>query len=149
MLKVRCQAHATVDAKGRLAMPAALRHACKEADVGYLVLTFHRGSVWGMTRDDFEQKVERRLEDQDPFAADVLDFTHALLATAQDVRIDGNGRINIPPLLRDLAGLDKDVVVSSLLNRIEIWDRAAWEERFKTALERTAKLGGMPRGESW
>ena len=97
---------------------------------------------------DFEQRVERRLEEQDPFAEEVLDWAHALLATAQDVRVDGNGRLLIPPMLRELAQLDRDIVVSSLLNRIEIWDKESWETRFKTALERTSKARGMPRKDA-
>ena len=54
MLKVRCQANATLDAKGRIALPAPLKRATVEAEVTHLVLTYHKGAVWGMTRDDFE-----------------------------------------------------------------------------------------------
>lgn len=149
MLKVRCQANATLDPKGRLALPAPLKRALGESDVSQLVLAFHKGAVWGMTPQDFEEQVERRLEQQDPFAADVLDFAHAMLSTAQDVKVDNNGRILLPPILRKLAGLDREIVVSSLLSRVEIWDAQAWEQRFQVALERAGAANGMPRGEAW
>lgn len=148
MLKVRCQAHATLDDKGRLALPAALRRAFGEANVESLVLTFHKGAIWGWTPAKFEDVVERPMAERDPFADEVMDFAHALLAPAQDVEIKDGRRILIPTPLRDLAGLSKDVVVNSLLDRIEIWDREVWEGRFKQSLDRSMSRSGMPRGGS-
>ena len=144
MLRVRCQANATVDAKGRLALPAPIRRALAQKDESQLVLSFHKGAVWGWTLGDFEQRVERPLADADPFDADVMDFVHSLLSPAQDVDVDAQGRIRIPPPLRDLAGISKDVIVHSVLHRIEIWDRAVWDQRFKQSLHRTAERSGMP-----
>jgi len=144
MFKVRCQAHATLDAKGRLALPSPLRRALEDAAVQSLVLTFANGSVWGWEPSTFEEKVEKPMLQADPFADDVMDFAHALLAPAQDVEVDGQGRIRVPPPLRDLAGLDKEVVVNSFLDRIEIWDREKWESRFKQSLERASVSRGMP-----
>lgn len=146
MLRVRCQANATLDAKGRLALPAPIRRALGEVGEGSLVLTFHKGAVWGWTPADFEARVERPLADADPFDTEVMDFAHSLLAPAQDVDLDGAGRIRIPAPLRELAGLSKDVVVSSLLHRIEIWDRETWEGRFRQSLDRSAARSGMPGG---
>jgi DNA-binding transcriptional regulator/RsmH inhibitor MraZ len=54
MFKVRCQAHVTLDPKGRLAMPSALRRVCEEAGVRSLVLTYCNGSVWGWEPRTFE-----------------------------------------------------------------------------------------------
>jgi len=147
MLKVRCQVHATVDAKGRLALPAQLRRAMQQADETQLVLTFNQGAVWGWTPRVFEERVERPMAERDPFADDVVDFVHALLAPAQDIDVDNQGRIRIPPPLRELAGIDREVVLNSMLDRIEIWDKAAWEDRFRQSLDRRAGASGMPRGE--
>jgi len=144
MLRVRCQANATLDSKGRLALPAPIRRALGEHGVDSLVLTFHKGSLWGWTASDFEERVERPLANRDPFDEDVRDFTHSLLSPAQDVDIDGAGRIRIPAPLRELAGLGKEVVVSSVLHRIEIWDRATWDARFRTSLDRSRSRSGMP-----
>jgi MraZ protein len=144
MLRVRCQATAKLDAKGRVALPAQLRRALGSADVGSLVLTFHKGAVWAWSPADFEESVERPLAALDPFDDAVADFAHALLAPAQDVDIDSHGRIRVPMLLRDLAGLDREVVINSLHNRLEIWDKAAWDERFRQALDRSGRRSGMP-----
>lgn len=144
MLRVRCQANVTIDAKGRLALPAPLRRALEEAGERGLVCAYHKGAVWAWTVADYEKRVEGPLAEADPFDAQVMDFAHALLSTAQDVELDGQGRIRIPPRLRELAGLDKDAVVHSIVDRIEIWDKDAWEQRFRQALERTADRSGMP-----
>jgi MraZ protein len=146
MLQVRCQASATVDAKGRVALPAALRRALAVADVHSLVLTFHRGAIWGWTPEEFERTVERPLAGADPFNIEVMDFAHALLAPAQDVEVDKQGRTRIPAPLRALAGLQRDVMINSLVNRIEIWDRTSWDARFAQSLERAQSFSGMPRG---
>jgi len=144
MLRVRCQANVTVDAKGRLALPAPIRRALTEAGHGQLVLTFYKGSVWGWTVQDFEETVQRRVDEADPFDQDVQDFTHSVLAPAQDVDVDGQGRIRIPALLRQLGQINKEVVVHSVARRLEIWDRTTWEARFRQSLDRTATTSGMP-----
>ena len=78
MLRVRCQASATVDAKGRMALPAPLRRALAVSDVHSLVLTFHRGAVWGWTPEEFERTVERPLADADPFNTEVMGYSRLL-----------------------------------------------------------------------
>lgn len=109
-----------------------------------LVLSYHRGAVWGWTPRDYEDTVERPLSSRDPFAPEVTDFVHAIMAPAQDCEIDAAGRIRIPQPLRDRAGLDRDVVVTSVQNRLEIWDRAAWERAYEMAVANYEKRGGMP-----
>ena len=52
---------------------------------------------------------------------------HALRRRA-DEKPDKQGRITIPPMLREYAALSKDVVVIGVMNRVEIWDPARWQE---------------------
>ena len=78
MLRVRCQATATLDAKGRLALPAVLRRALDKHDVTSLVVTFHGGSLWGWTPEVFEQTIEGPISEQDPFDPAVAQFSHAI-----------------------------------------------------------------------
>ncbi|MCO4747442.1 MAG: division/cell wall cluster transcriptional repressor MraZ [Proteobacteria bacterium] len=143
MLRVRCQANATLDTKGRLMLPAPLKRAVGVHGIGQLVLAFQKGAVYGWPPDAFEE-IEARVDGMDPFDDAVADFAHAFLSTANDADIDGQGRIRIPPLLRDLAGLEKDVVVNSIGKRIEIWDRESWEARFRESLKRHATSTGLP-----
>ena len=50
-----------------------------------------------------------------------------LLGHATELEMDNNGRILIPPRLREFAGLDKRVVLAGLGNKFEIWNEEAWE----------------------
>lgn len=148
MLRVRCQANATLDDKGRLALPARLRRALTRHEVETLVLTYHQGALWGWTPETFEERIERPLAQQDPFNPGVLQFSRALLAPAQEVEVDRQGRVRIPTPLRDLAGLDRDIVLNSMVDRIEIWDLSTWNTHFQSCLDAVPSMDGMPRTSS-
>ena len=53
-------------------------------------------------------------------------FARLMLAGAWDVKLDTQGRINVPDYLRDYASLKKEAVLAGLFNRIEIWDHSEW-----------------------
>lgn len=145
MLGVRLNAQATLDPKGRLALPAPVKRALADAAVDRLVLSHTDGAIWAWTAEDFRVKVEERYKDHDPFDKDVLTFQHAVVSTSEDVEVDGAGRIRVPPLLRSLAGLEKDVRVISMLGRLELWDPRAWELRYAEARrEHAARPSGRP-----
>ena len=150
-IKARCQQSCTIDAKGRLALPAPIRRALEELGQSSLVLTSSAGrdgdSVWGWTVGDYEASVESKMEDLDPFANDVQDFAHAIMASAQDIEVDNAGRIRIPQPLRESAGLDREVVVFVVMGHLEIWDKATWERRAETARTRQQARRGMPTGQ--
>jgi MraZ protein len=145
MLRVHCQSNATIDDKGRVALPRPLRAALEEAGVARLVVTFSGQALWGFAPDDFHERVEAPLEKADLWDEDVQDWVSAVLAPAQDVELDNQGRIRIPPLLRELAGLDKEVTINSVQRRLEIWDREAWAAHFKRVLaNRPKRVRGLP-----
>ncbi len=133
MFKVRVQSKATLDAKGRVALPAKLRRAAQDRHATSLVLTFHKGFIWGRTIEDFE-RLEEQWEARDEYDDEVLDFVQGVLAPAVEVDIDRSGRILIPPILREAAGIERDVVINSVLNRIEIWDSPSWDKRLEEAM---------------
>jgi MraZ protein len=57
----------------------------------------------------------------------VRDFSRVLFASASDEVPDKQGRITIPPALREYAGLSRDCAVIGANTRVEIWDAAAWQ----------------------
>jgi len=143
MLKVRTHTTARLDDKGRLSLPSKLRAALDVHRVGSLVLLSVRGALWAWTPEDFE-RIEARLDGVDPFAADSLDFTHGVLATADELDVDRSGRIRIPTDLQEMAGLSREVKVISVLDRVEIWDPQRWRERHEVARAASEAAGGMP-----
>ena len=55
-------------------------------------------------------------------------FSRFFVAGATDCELDKQGRILVPQTLREFAGLDKDVVLTGNLNRIEVWGKEKWSE---------------------
>ena len=55
-------------------------------------------------------------------------FTRFFVAGATPCELDKQGRILLPATLREFAGLDKEVVLTGMLNRIEIWSKDKWME---------------------
>ena len=55
-------------------------------------------------------------------------FTRFFLGSAVDGGLDKQGRVLISSALRTFAGLEKDVVLVGVLDRVEIWDKAKWDD---------------------
>lgn len=111
-----------LDEKGRLFLPAKFRDQLTEG----LVVT--RGqerclTIWSTA--DFASLTERL--QAAPLTNKVTrDYVRMLFAAASAETPDKQGRISIPPVLREYASLRKEVVVIGSMNRIEIWDPTAW-----------------------
>ena len=146
MLRVRCQATATLDDKGRVALPAPIRKALGEAEVSQLVLICQDEAIRGYTPEDFHAEVEAPLRNVDPRSPEARAWVDAYVRWAQDAEIDNQGRIRIPPDLRSDAGLGREVIISVVLGHIEISDKGRLEERRRKAL---AEAAAMPFTPGW
>ncbi len=152
-IKVRCQKVVNMDAKGRLALPSKIRSALADMGETSLVLMAYvdsdgEPSVWGWTNELFEAEVEGPLEGQDPFSSNVRDFLHSVSSTAQDVDLDGQGRILIPPELREQGGLNqKECAIFVVQGHIEIWSKDGWERRLDNARQRQQARQRQPGRE--
>ncbi|GGB18099.1 transcriptional regulator MraZ [Flexivirga endophytica] len=113
-----------LDDKGRLALPAKFR----EKLAGGLVVT--RGQerclyVFGMA--DFE-RLTAEMSNTPVTNRAVRNFQRVLLSAASDEIPDKQGRVTIPAVLRDYAGLSKECTVIGTGNRVEVWDTTAWND---------------------
>lgn len=113
-----------LDDKGRLFLPAKFRDELADG----LVVT--RGqerclTVWSM--GDFGRLTDR-LREAPVTNKGTRDYVRMLFAAASQEVPDKQGRINIPPVLREYASLTKDVMVIGAMNRIEIWDPESWRQ---------------------
>jgi len=141
------QVDATLDGKGRLVLPARLRKKLESANLRTLVLMYMPGmSIFGFTEEEWDRQVVSRLSDADPFNPKVLTFTHGMIAGATTVDVDSQGRVLVPPKLREKAGLTRDIVMQGLMNRIEVWDATRWQAREAEAEAEAPHLGGIPLG---
>lgn len=112
----------TIDAKGRLAVPAKFR---AQMDRG-AVISKGMGtclSVYTMERWD-EKSAELA---SGKTSDDLRDFERRIYPSASEVELDGQGRMVIPAKLRNYAGLASEVTVAGVRDHFEIWDRTAWQ----------------------
>lgn len=119
----------SVDAKGRVSVPSRFRDIIAERYEGKLVLTLDYDNcvtVYPLEEwERFEEKVKALPQTQ----KEVKDFVRFLFSTATECELDKQGRILIPPALRDRAGISKTVTLVGIINKMEIWAKAAWDER--------------------
>lgn len=138
------QVDTTVDEKGRLILPARLRKKLTGNSISSLVLMYYPGmAIFGFTPKDWEEKVVSRVSQADFLSSPALTLAHGLIAGANSVDIDGQGRVLLPPKMRAKAGLGKNIVLQSFLGRIEIWDADRWAAREAAAEAAVPELGGL------
>lgn len=112
-----------LDEKNRLILPAKWRPAF---DGGIVMTRGQERCVFAFPRVAFESFVDE-LAGAPLSNKDARDYSRMLLAGAQDEVPDKQGRITLAPLLREYAGLTKDLAVLGVGRRLEIWDAATWQ----------------------
>ena len=111
-----------LDDKGRIFLPAKFRDELSEG----LVVT--RGqerclNVWPSA--EFRTYTQRLNKDRDGSKEDRA-FMRMLFAGASAESVDKQGRVTLPQMLRDYAGLDRDCIVIGAFDHVEIWDAESW-----------------------
>jgi MraZ protein len=113
-----------LDAKGRLAIPMRYRDAIQEACDGRMVLTysaFDNGALYLYPEKEWE-RVRDEVMQLSTFDRGHRSLQRKLVGSASTVEPDSNGRIQLPQTLRQVAGLEKKVVLLGMGNRFEIWN---------------------------
>ena len=126
----------TIDDKGRVSVPARFREILLASNDDRIVITnFFLGSLRCLDVYALAawEKLEERLQAKPQFDQRVMRFQNYYFAAAHDCIIDKQGRILLPPSLREYAGLNRDVVFTSALEKFRIWDRAQWKQGFGDA----------------
>ncbi len=119
----------SLDTKGRVILPAKFRATFERG--GYLAEN-HEGCLALWTHGEFQRQMAGM---QEQAATGRTDRNRARLwaSNAQEVEIDRQGRMVIPPRLRQFARLESDVLVVGALDRIELWNPTLWEEQVQPA----------------
>ncbi len=117
-----------MDAKGRLAIPTKVRELLLADCGGRIVVTAHTDErcLLIYPEPEWDQKLPeiKALPNRNKKAARMQ---RRLLGYATPMEVDeANGRLLLPPTLREFAGLDKKLMLVGMLNRYELWDEQAW-----------------------
>jgi MraZ protein len=111
-----------LDAKGRVILPAKFR---ERLESGAFLAKSLDGCLALYDAEEF-QKVALDMQEKARRGAIERNAVRSFAAGATEATPDRQGRISIPAHLRAFAGLERDVVVTGALARVEIWDAARW-----------------------
>jgi MraZ protein len=124
---LRGRAVHTIDTKGRLSIPAGFRVELERYGDRHPILTTQLDCL-ALYPYEAWREIEREIEAGSPLQPEVQDLQRLLYSGAVECPVDRQGRISIPAQLREEAGLEKEVTVAGVGNRIEIWDRARFDQ---------------------
>lgn len=130
--------HCLMDEKGRVAFPAPLRAALDKlagstsssgGPVEQFVITqsLYEPCLVAMSEADFTSQADK-VRGLPPSNPAVMQFKRFVIAPASVVTIDRVGRVGVPKELREYAGLERECVWAGVIERIELWSKAKWDE---------------------
>ena len=116
-----------LDAKGRFLMPSGLRKQLPEKEQSVFVINNGLGKCLDLYPIEEWEKELAKIQALNPYVKKNREFTRWFLKGATRVEVDNSGRILIPKRLIEKAGLERDIVLASQLDKIEIWNKAGYE----------------------
>jgi MraZ protein len=138
-----------VDAKGRLMFPVAFKNQLAEvASQGFVIkrgifrncLELYPLPEWNAER--------ARINKLNRFRQKNVDFIRKFMAGVKIVELDSTGRLLIPKDLFNFAAIKQDIVMASVVNKIEIWDKDEYEKAVSYDSEEFANLAEEVMGEN-
>ncbi|MBI3632861.1 MAG: division/cell wall cluster transcriptional repressor MraZ [Candidatus Vogelbacteria bacterium] len=133
----------TLDPKKRLSLPSKFR---KEMGDEVVVTRGLDGCLFVYTVTEWS-RVAEQFSKMNMLHADSRSINRFMLAGATEVEIDSLGRVLIPEVLKEFAGLKEKVAIIGVHTRLEIWDEEKWKE-YKGAIEREADKLAEKLGEA-
>lgn len=134
----------TLDAKGRLSLPAKFRN---QMSGSYVVAKGLEGCLYVYSPEDYANFLAQLTASGD-FDAKHRQVRRFFTAGAKEDELDSAGRVNVPANLRDYATLEREVTVIGNDDRIELWNSEAWaayngetESRIEEVTSELAELG--------
>ena len=121
----------SIDEKGRLIIPAKLRDDLGDS---FVICNGLEGCLFVYSQEEWNKFVAE-LETLPRMNKDARIFKRYFFGSASEGSFDKQGRVLVPPSLRKAAHLEKDVVLVGVQDRVEIWDKALWEERSQVSEE--------------
>lgn len=121
----------TLDAKGRFLLPASLKKQTGEEGSQFVINRGFEKCLGLYPMKSWEPLFEEisKLNDFDP---KVRSFRRYFLNGATMMELDSAGRLLIPQSLKEYAGLEKDIVLVTAVNKIEIWDKTKYQQFFES-----------------
>ena len=123
----------TLDAKGRIIVPSRFRDVIRAGGGEAVMVTRMDRSLFAYALNEWS-KIEDRIMTLAEKSEHMRRFRRVFVGGAFECVTDKQGRILIPPTLREYAELEKEIVLVGVLDHFEVWSRDLWEGE-KTLLE--------------
>ena len=129
-----------VDTKGRVSIPSKFRELLSSNFDERLIITNFDQCLWAYPVSAW-QELEKKVGALPQFLDEVKALQRVFISAAVECPLDKQGRILVPSELREYAGIDREVVVVGMTQRIEFWARERWDMVFTTSQQRLESLG--------
>lgn len=115
-----------LDVKGRLRIPAKFREVLQNHFTDALIVT-RIGDCLAAYPPEKWDEIESKALHLSEVLPEHRSFLRGVISSAEECEFDNQGRILIPPLLREEARLGQEVLLAGVLSNFEIWDKAIWD----------------------
>lgn len=127
-----------------MAFPSRYRDELIQSSDGQIVVTVDRDVCLLVYPLPEWERIEQKLIRLPTLNRATRRLQRLLIGHATECQLDGNGRILVPPPLREFAGLDKKAVLIGQGNKFELWDEPTWNERRDQWLAEAAQENELP-----
>ncbi len=121
----------TIDSKGRIIIPSRFREVVQNSGEERLMVSRMDKSLFAYTFQEWG-KIETKIMSLAEKSANMRRFRRVFVGGAFDCACDKQERILIPPILRQYAKIEKDIVLVGVLDHFEIWSRENWDNENMT-----------------
>ena len=120
----------TLDSKGRFLLPAGLKKQLPEGESTRFVINRGFEKCLSLYTMESWEPLYAKISKLNDFDPKVREFRRYFLNGATIVEPDSAGRILLPPNLKEYAGLEKDIVLASAVDKVEIWAKDKYQQFF-------------------
>lgn len=125
----------SLDAKNRLTVPTRHREALQLECAGNLVLTAHPHRCLLLYPQPAWEPIQEKMMALSSFDKRSSALQRLLVGFAEDINLDSAGRLLVSPVLRDFAGLDKEVMLVGQGSHFELWSMSAWRAQLEQVMQ--------------
>lgn len=122
----------TLDAKGRFLLPVGIKKQLPEGSGDQFVITRGFEKCLTLYPKKNWDPILAEMSKVSEYKAENREFLRYFTMGATLQELDSAGRLLVPPNLKSHAGLEKDVVLVSVINKIEIWDKSKYQQFFES-----------------
>lgn len=132
--------HHTIDSKGRLSIPVKFREFLNSHSNGTVIMTTDLDSCLAAYPLKEWNSMTEKAKKLPTMDKGVKNFLRFFYSRATECPLDKQGRILIPPPLREYAGLEGDTIVVGIENKFEIWNPGKWQQNEALVSENAGKI---------